>query len=265
MRLTKQPLGWLFATTGLAALTAAALVTCSQAAPPVKATPAKRTVAPLEEPLRLMGEARKAFASVQDYTCTMVKRERIDGQLQTDSIITMKARNQPFSVYLKWHEPKSLTGQEACYVAGKNNGKMRVKPNGFLSAVGYISLDPNDPRAQKSSKRNITEAGIGNLIERVSASWEVEQARGRPIVRIGEFEYNKRRCIRIETINSGLAGNDVPVGRSLIYIDKENHLPIRIECYDWPKDKSKPGELLEVYSFVNLKLNVGLDDAVFNH
>ena len=42
-------------------------------------------------------------------------------------------------------------------------------------------------------------------------------------------------------------------------------MPIRIECYDWPKPSGVPGDLIEVYSFINLKLNVGLGDEVFNH
>src|SRR5438034_1377227 len=133
---------------------------------------------------------------------------------------------------------------------------MRVKPGGLLAAVGFVSLDPADPRAQQTSRQSITEAGIGNLIDRVGKGWEAERKLGKPIVKIGEFEYSKRRCTRVETINSGLAGDLVTCGRTLIYFDKENRLPIRIECYDFPRTAGEPSELHEVYSFVNLKVNV---------
>lgn len=235
------------------------------ASSPVAAIPARRTVSPLDEPLRLLAESRTAYANVHDYTCTLVKRERINGVMQADNVVAMKARTEPFSVHFKWQEPKAMAGQEACYVAGLHEGKMRVKPAGFLGAVGFVTLAPDDPRAQQTSRRNITQAGIGNLIERVGMAWEAERRLGKPAVRIGEFEYNKRRCIRVETVNSGLAGSAVPCARSLIYFDKENRLPIRIECFDWPGPNGEPGQLYEVYSFVNLRLNVGLPDEVFNH
>jgi hypothetical protein len=37
-----------------------------------------------------------------------------------------------------------------------------------------------------------------------------------------------------------------------------------MECYDWPRGAHDQGELLEVYSYVNLRLNPGLSDNVFN-
>jgi hypothetical protein len=51
----------------------------------------------------------------------------------------------------------------------------------------------------------------------------------------------------------------------VVYFDKESNLPIRVECYDWPHRAGEAGELVEVYSYVNLKLNVGLADEVFSH
>ena len=53
--------------------------------------------------------------------------------------------------------------------------------------------------------------------------------------------------------------------RDVVYFDKETHLPIRLEFYDWPRQAGDPGQLLEVYSFANMRLNVGLGDDVFNH
>src|SRR5262249_17784130 len=70
------------------------------------------SASPLDEPLRLIGEARRAFEEVQDYSCVLVKRERINGQLTPESLITLKVRNQPFSVYMRWMDPKEMAGQE---------------------------------------------------------------------------------------------------------------------------------------------------------
>src|SRR5437870_3405952 len=112
---------------------------------------------PMDEPLRLLGRAQQAFVNVQDYSCTLIKQERIAGTLTPVHVVSMMVRNQPFSIYLKWHQPKECVGQEACYVAGKNNGMMRAKSSGILGTVGFVSVDPNDPRARKTSNHIITE------------------------------------------------------------------------------------------------------------
>ncbi len=229
------------------------------------ASPAADSGNPMDEPLRLLAQARENFAKVRDYSCTMIKRERLNGQLSPDNIILMKVRNQPFSVYLRWVEPKAMVGQEVCYVAGKNEGKMRVKSPGLLGAVGFVSLDPNDERARKSSRHTITEAGIGNLLDRYQTGWEAERKLNQTQVRIGEYEYNKRRCTRVETSLKVNPEGKLPYQRTVVYFDKELGLPIRVECYDWPRLAGEAGELVEVYSYVNLKLNVGLPEDVFHH
>ena len=40
-------------------------------------------------------------------------------------------------------------------------------------------------------------------------------------------------------------------------------MPVRFEAYDWPPADQSVGELLECYSYVDLKFNVGLTDAAF--
>jgi hypothetical protein len=242
--------------------------------PPTTAQPAsltrRATTAPvaasaMDEPMRLMTEARARFEKVTDYTCTLVKRERINGQLTPDNVVAMSVHNQPFSVDLRWIEPKNLVGQEACYVAGRNGGNMRVKSAGFLGVAGFLSIDPTDPRAQKTSKHSITEAGIGNMINGIAEKWEIERQLNVTQVRIGEYEYNKRRCMRVETIHPTNPDNQFLTYRTILYFDKSTGLPIRMECYDWPRGKGDAGELSEVVSFANLRLNVGVGDEMFNH
>jgi hypothetical protein len=220
----------------------------------------------LDVPLQLIAEARRSYQGVNDYTCLFIKRERLRGQLQPENLIDMKVRTQPFSVYLRWLRPASSAGQEVCYVAGRNNGAMRVHSTGLLGTVGFVSMDPRDPRALETSRHTITEAGIGNLIDRYGQAWELENRLNRTQVRIQEYEYNHRRCTRVETVHANNANQQIPFYRSVVYFDKENHLPIRVENYDWPRPAFDPaGGLVESYSYVNLRLNSGLTDAVFAH
>jgi hypothetical protein len=220
----------------------------------------------MDEPLRLLAEARNAYKEVRDYTCVLVKKERMRGQLQPENVISMKVRCEPFSVYLRWQQPKTMANQEACYVAGKNEGKMRVHAAGLIGVAGWVSLDPTDERAKKNSNHAITEAGIGNLINRFTKSWEREKGLNVTRVRVGEYDYNKRRCVRVEAIHPDNNGGQFVSYRSVLYFDKETHLPIRVETYDWPRQGGSPeGDLMEVYSYVNMKLNVGLGDDAFNY
>jgi hypothetical protein len=215
-------------------------------------------------PLQLIAEARRSYHDVKDYTCLFIKRERLRGQLQQENLIEMKVRTQPFSVYLHWLKPLPTAGQEVCYVAGRNKGMMRVHSSGLLGTVGFVSMDPRDPRALETNRHSVTEAGIGNLIDRYGEGWELERRLNRTQARIQEYEYNHRRCTRVEVIRPDSAGQQIPFHRSIVYFDKENHLPIRAENYDWPRPPADPsGALVESYSYVNLRLNIGLSDALF--
>ena len=220
---------------------------------------------PLDEPLRLLAEAKSSYEKVTDYTCTLVKKERIDGELTPENVVAMSVRTGPFGVDLRWLRPTNLAGQEACYVDGKNDGKMRVRSAGLLGAVGFISLDPTDARCQKASRHSITEAGIGNMIAQFADHWESERKGNATQVHIGEFEYNKRRCVRVETLHPTNPDKQFIAHRTVVYFDKESRLPIRMELYDWPHGADDRGELIESVSFANLRLNVGLSDDVFSH
>jgi hypothetical protein len=216
--------------------------------------------------MRLIADAQKAFAEVQDYTFTLVKREQVNGQLMPENVIAVKIRNQPFSIYLRWLKPKAQEAQEACYVAGKNNGMMRVKPAGLLGAMGFVNIDPKDARVRQMSRHSITDAGIGNLIERCAKRWESDRLGGKTKLRIGEFEFDGRKCVRVEAAHPGSKPGDYYAYRIVVFFDKEIHLPVRCEVYDWPKEGGKPeGEQVECFSFTDLKLNVGLTDEAFNH
>lgn len=226
--------------------------------------PAARAASPMDGPLQLLADAKASYARVTDYSCLFIKQEQVAGRLQEQNVISMQVRVQPFSVYLLWLLPRQFKGQEACYVAGKNGGQMRIHATGLRGAVGFVSIDPNDPRVQQSSRHSITDAGIGHLIEVYGQRWPQEKGLGLTQVRIADYDYAKRKCTRVEMIHP--QDNRFLFFRSVVYFDKETHLPIRVENYDWPRPGSMPaGNLVESYSYVQMRINTGLTDAVFNH
>ncbi len=72
-----------------------------------------------------------------------------------------------------------------------------------------------------------------------------------------------RRCTLIESIHP--ARDDRFLFHKVrVYIDRELGVPIRFEAYDWPKHPGAAPELVEEYSYLDLKLNVGLSEHDFD-
>ncbi|HEY8506609.1 MAG TPA: DUF1571 domain-containing protein [Gemmataceae bacterium] len=208
----------------------------------------------------LIARAQESYRKVRDYTCTFVKQERVGGRLLPEQTARMYARTEPFSVYFEFLSPRSVAGQEACYVAGANGGKMRVKGNGWKSALGFVSLDLDDPRVTRENRHTIAEAGIGPLIAQIARAYAAEKPAR---VRAAPYRFGGRLCTRVEMVAppDGKAGY---AHRSVVYFDRETGLPLRFEAYDRPRPGGPPeGELLECYSYLEPRFNVNLPDATF--
>jgi hypothetical protein len=257
---------WLYVCTALL-VNADMPLAFSQSPNQTGAAAAEGAAAPMDEPLRLIAQAHEVMKGVRDFSCTLIKRERIKGALQPNNVIIMKVRNNPFSVYMGWKAPEDLANQEICYIAQRHRNTMRARSPGIILGVaGFITVDLDDPRARENSNHSPAEAGIGKLIERLANDWERDRQLGQTSSQIAEYEYNKRRCLRVETTHPARPMAPYFSYRTVVYFDKENQLPIRLELYDWPRVGGAPtGDLIEVYSYVDLRLNVGLRDDVFNH
>ena len=203
------------------------------------------------------------YASVKDYTCLFLKRERIRGVLTTQHEMYMKTRSQPLSIYMKFRRPNK--GREAIYVTGKNNGKIKAHDVGLGKVLaGTMDLDPKGSMAMEDNLHPINEAGIGSLIDTVAFHWNNE-------LTPGETEIRFRDDIRIGHSLCGMIESTHPLKhpsyqfyRVRLYIDREHGLPIRFEAYDWPKVKGGEGELVKDYTYLDLKVNVGLTELDFD-
>jgi outer membrane lipoprotein-sorting protein len=218
---------------------------------------------PLDEPIRLAQKAREKFRAIQDYSCLFIKRERINGQVLPEEYVYMKARTRPFSVYLKWQRP--YDGREAIYVEGQYDGKLMVHSTGVEKVVGgTVALNPRGEMAMENSRHDITEAGIGNLVEQLCKRWEAERKLGQTQAEIKDMKVDGRPCIMVKTTHP----NDpkrYAYYRSRVFFDKEHSLPIRFEGYDWPRRGSAPdGDNVEEYTYRDLKFNVSLTSADFS-
>jgi hypothetical protein len=212
---------------------------------------------------RMVASCRESYRSVTDYTCTFYKRERIGGYLLAPQKISMKVRSTPFSVYLRFIEPHA--GREAIFVDGRNSGKAVVHDVGINKLLaGTVLLDPRSRRAMQDNRHPITDAGIGHLIDTISHHWKADMQPGvtqvviTPGVRVGD-----RVCTMIDSTQPQQRGT-ILFHRVKVYIDQEHNVPIRFEAYDWPKVRGQKPELMEEYTYANLKLNRGLSERDFD-
>jgi hypothetical protein len=230
--------------------------------PQPKAQPVQQS--PLDVPLQMVLEARQVYTQVNDYTCILISQERVKGKLLPEQVIQMTFRKTPFSVHMKW-VGKEKTGQEVCFVTGRNGNKMRVLPDGIAKNFGWMTIAVDDPKVLQHSRHVITEAGFGNIIERCLAGWDAERSLNKTQVAVAEYEYNKRRCWRVETVHTAKDPSFLYY-RTVVYFDKETKLPVRMEAYDWPRPGGPDGgELLECFSYIELRFNTNPPDAMFNH
>ncbi|MBN2021874.1 MAG: DUF1571 domain-containing protein [Pirellulales bacterium] len=202
---------------------------------------------------------------LHDYSATVMKRERVDGTVNEQECMFVKVRHRPFSVYMYFLSPPNLKGQEVIYVEGANNGKMWAHPTGIRqNLVGTVSLRPTDWLAMKGQRYPITELGVKNLVRRLLEVGSNDAKYGECEVKFLEgAKINGRACTCIQVVH--------PVPRrnflfhlARIYVDQELNLPIRYEAHDWPKAPGDKPELIEEYTYLNLKVNNGFTDADFD-
>lgn len=212
---------------------------------------------------KALAEAKAVYAKTRDYSGYMVRQERVGGKLQPEQTAEIRVRTEPFAIYTKTLAPKPLLGQELAYMAGKKDDKVRVRAAGIAGVGGFLTVNPDDPKANVDSRHKITDTGIGAVLKRVDAAMDAEKrAKTSPQILVGEYTFDNRPCTRYEVFCER-AHMGRYAYRVVVYFDRELKLPVRLEAYDAPKGAEASGELIECVSFVSLKVNGGLGDAVF--
>jgi hypothetical protein len=228
---------------------------------------------PLDPAMKIAYDGLKhILEDVRDYSCTIVKRERINGELTEQEFMFVKIRQEkldgdrvvvPMSVYLKYLAPKDKKGQEVIWIKGQNNGKLIGHGTGVQSFV-KVHLDPNGWFAMRGNRYPMTEIGIQNMAEKLVEKGERDRKRDECEVQFFKnAKINGRACTLLQVTH--------PVPRDYfdfhiaqIFIDDELQVPIRYAAYLWPTTPGGKPTLEEEYTYMDMKLNIGLTDADFD-
>lgn len=218
--------------------------------------------AAIERAMAIVGESAARYGSIKDYTCVLHLRERSGGQLQPARIMEMKARRDPFSVYLKFRAPHR--GREVLFVEGEHGNKLLARDPGIAGMVlGTLELDPEGMLGQDGGRHPVTHAGIGPMLETISGRWqaELDPSESRMTIATG-VDLEGKPCTLLEAVHTEHRSYFL-FAKVRVYIDEGSGLPIRFEAYDWPETPGAEPPLGEEYHFRDLKVDVGLDASAF--
>ena len=110
----------------------------------------------------------------------------------------------------------------------------------------------------------ITQIGIANLTHRLIEVAEHDKNYGECEVQFRKgAKVNNRVCTVIEVTHPTPRRNFL-FHKAVVYVDDEMNVPIRYEAYSWPRTPGGEPVLDEEYTYVNMKLNVGLTDYDFD-
>jgi len=204
------------------------------------------------------------LAKVEAYTSTFRRQERVAGVLGPEIVSSLKIRNHPFAIYIKYLTPKA--GKEVVYAEGHHDNKV-IAHNGDWTRriIPRLAVDPDSALALADSRHPVTDAGLWNLCRKLLRFREMDigdsdatstldrttALDGRPLLR------------SIHAHSNPEAGR--PFSRVEVLYDSETQIPFQISSYDWPKpDHSGPLELAERYIYDDLKLGAPLTAADFD-
>jgi hypothetical protein len=222
---------------------------------------------PLKELRRLHKLAGEQYAKMDSYIARLRRREQVGSKQNPEEVLCFKFRKDPWSISLKWLSAEGK-GREVVYVKGKFENKLHT-----LLAAGDVPLMPAGKRislpidsmlVKSASRHEITDAGIGALIDHFAAAVALSEggdAKRGSLTYLGSQsrpEFATPHEAVEQQIPAGAEATLPRGGRRLWYFDPENHLPLLVITYDDAKKE------VEYYLYDRLQFPVKLDEDDFN-
>jgi hypothetical protein len=212
----------------------------------------------------MLSEARTAYGKMRDYSGTYTRQERLNGSLSAQQVGEMKMRVNPVGVYVRFAIPDAVSGMEVAYSGTRRNAKVRYRQAGAAGRKGVLRLEVDDAKFLADNRHPVTEWGMGPIIELIATSTAREKTLNNPVETFtSDYQFANRNVTKYEILMRRPHALRY-AARMVVFIDKETKLPIRYEAYDEPKAGALVGDLLEVYSFSDLKYNTGLGENIFD-
>ena len=128
-----------------------------------------------------------------------------------------------------------------------------------------MAIDPQSDLAMRESHYPITEMGIRNVLARLIEVGREELEYDEVDVEYFEGAKVDDRVCTVIQVTHPVRRDYFRYHLARVFIDDELKLPIRYASYDWPGEEGGKPRLVEEYTFLDLKLNVGLAETDFDH
>jgi hypothetical protein len=197
---------------------------------------------------------------VKGYRCTLVKQERINGELRKEEEVRVAFRADPFSVLMEWRK-NADKAQRVLFVKGENKDKLVVLPAGAAAVLGLWERPVDGPDAKASSRYTIDEFGIRLGMLRTLAPMRAASKRGKLEVEyLGEKkvpELDGRVCYVLKRVGYEKPEDD-GITEATYFFDKETWLQTGSIL------KGEGGKTIATYFFKDIELNPKFDADTFS-
>ena len=131
-----------------------------------------------------------------------------------------------------------------------------------------IKIDPYGRAAKKESNYPITHVGFDKFVDRLVeiAKQDMERDPNGENTIVSYFrnaKVGKRKCTQIR-VEHPKQKQDMEFHVATLFVDDELNVPVRLVTFGWPTTEGEKPPLNEEYTYIDLKLNVGLTDADFS-
>lgn len=229
----------------------------------------------MSEVLEMATNARRHLAdTLDDYTARLVKQEMdSSGTVGPETEISVKIQTRlrgdvndaPLRAYLRFLSPESVKGREVVWGEDLYDGKMAVHEVGLLFSLKTLWLDPNGIIAMQGQRYPISQIGLVGLVEQLIERGKKD--RDNPDVRITltehhQFENLDTKLIRVHRLRPSGETDDFSLAE--IVIDPQRQLILSFRSFGWPPTDGGDAPILESYTYLDVKTNVGLSDSDFD-
>lgn len=202
----------------------------------------------------------KYHTEVDGYTCTFIKKERINGKLRDREVIRCEFRESPFSVRMEWLEGAGRA-KIMLYPAGDRTDQLAVVPANEIARkiLPVVKKDLSNGDVRSAARYPVNEFGLNNGTLRLHRVWEVAKEKGQLRTRYDGIqpvdELNGRHCHVLH--RDCLSPEEEGLTEVTVFFDAETLLQAGVIL--------KAGEdLIGYYYFRDLVLNPKFGDGHFS-
>ncbi len=225
----------------------------------------------LRKKVELLQQGLELLKTRGSYSAEMAKQEVVGGELLEEHRISLKCRQQPFSVYLLWHTGDP--GREVLYIEGENQGRLLGHDGGWKARLPALSLSPDSSLAMRDSRYPVTKVGLAGLSEIMIAvhQEDLQTENYSSCDYQPHATFNGRDCHAFITVYK-TRETSPEYRKSVTLIDREWSVPLSSQHYEWPQrdiegsaDELDAATLIESYQYTEIDFDRPLSDDDFDH